>query len=548
MDQDERLRQSEQRFRAAMRAASIGMCIIGPDGAFLEVNPALCALLGREESELVATTWQELTHPDDLETDVALVQEVLDGKRESYQLLKRYLRPDGEIVWGELSVSCVRTPEGDVQYFVSQINDVTRRIIAEQELAKAEERYRLVAENAASFVLLIDADNRIAWISPTAVRLSGYDSEEQVITGGLEHIHPDDQWKVTAAATAVRAGSRVVTQDVRLRDRTGAYTWWSATARPVNDSDDGRLVLSFLDIDSEVQTVAALKESEERHRWLVDNMQDTLVATDRAGRITFASPSIETLLKWGARELLGVLVQDITHHDDRERASTHAAAMRDVDLPPITVRFVCSDGEFTWVEVHGHTVKDAEGTVTGTISVWHDASQSVQHEEELRRLADSDPLTGLPNRRELQSRLGGLLTQRRLGERTAVLFCDVDGLKQINDQHGHRAGDDLLRTVADRIRISIRADDLVSRLGGDELVVALGRVPDAQAARLAADKIRCEVCASVILLDGVTILPTVSIGVVLAGPDEDVPSVLERADEAMYRAKAGGGNQVFLGV
>ena len=148
-ENDGLLRESEQRFRGAMRAASIGMCLVGPDGSFLEVNPALCALLGRDEADLTVTTWQELTHPDDLEIDVSLVQEVLDGERESYQLLKRYLRPDGAIVWGDLSVSCVRTPDGDVQYFVSQINDVTRRITAEQELAKAEEKFRLVAENAA---------------------------------------------------------------------------------------------------------------------------------------------------------------------------------------------------------------------------------------------------------------------------------------------------------------------------------------------------------------------------------------------------------------
>ena len=82
VDHDDQLRESEQRFRGAMRAASIGMCIIGPDGSFLEVNPALCELLGREESDLRVTTWQELTHPDDLEIDVGLVQEVLDGQRE----------------------------------------------------------------------------------------------------------------------------------------------------------------------------------------------------------------------------------------------------------------------------------------------------------------------------------------------------------------------------------------------------------------------------------------------------------------------------------
>jgi diguanylate cyclase (GGDEF)-like protein len=140
-----------------------------------------------------------------------------------------------------------------------------------------------------------------------------------------------------------------------------------------------------------------------------------------------------------------------------------------------------------------------------------------------------------------------MLKQRRQGEQTAVLFCDVDRLKQVNDEFGHIAGDRLLRTVAERIRKAVRTDDLVARLGGDELVVALGRVPDANAAAMAAEKIRAEVSSAITLVDGTTVTPSVSIGVVLAHPDEDVNSVLERADDAMYQAKSDGGNKMFSG-
>src|SRR5690606_37152014 len=125
------------------------------------------ASIDRAEEALTSSTWQELTHPDDVAADAALVQEMLDGQRDSYRLLKRYLRPDGKIIWGDLSVSCVRDADGSVRHFVSQITDLTARVEVEQRQAEAEEHYRLVAEHASDFVLRLDADNRIVWVSPT---------------------------------------------------------------------------------------------------------------------------------------------------------------------------------------------------------------------------------------------------------------------------------------------------------------------------------------------------------------------------------------------
>ena len=116
---------SERLFRAAFDDAPIGIALVGLDGGFLRVNRALCAILGRDAEELTSLLFQSLTHPDDLDADLDHVTELLAGRAESYVMEKRYLRPDGEVVWASLSVSLVRDPGGAPDYFVSQVQDIS---------------------------------------------------------------------------------------------------------------------------------------------------------------------------------------------------------------------------------------------------------------------------------------------------------------------------------------------------------------------------------------------------------------------------------------
>ncbi|MFN8185288.1 MAG: PAS domain S-box protein [Candidatus Nanopelagicales bacterium] len=653
---------SEQQFRGAMQAASIGMCLVAPNGSFLAVNPALCELLDRDEEALTSSTWQELTHPDDVAADAALVQEMLDGRRESYRLLKRYLRPDGKIIWGDLSVSCVRDADGSVRHFVSQITDLTARVEAEQKQAEAEEHYRVVAEYASDFVMRLDADNRIVWASPTIRKRLGHLPADMIGPLRVDLMHPQDQWKVPAAIGALRSGSDVVSQDARLRHRDGTYTWWNFTARRAEDASDPTIVVSFHDIDSEVRARAALKASEERYQALLQNIQDIVVATDPKGLITFASPAVTELLGWEADELVGVPVLSLVHPEDRESVTQ----VREDESAPYLARVRRQDGTYVWLQAKRKTLRSDDGTVMGGVAVWRDAmdlvdrenartreaarltaitdniadlvlrlnhgvvqwaspsiasylggtaeqwvgfnmrrlvhpddqaviddvdsrlptehsaklririrdprhvyhwfeavasmpspatsddiivslrlvDDEVAHEADLVRMAGTDSLTGLPNRRELHHQVSHILQRRRRGNRTAILFCDVDNLKQINDQHGHQVGDAVLVVVADRIRRLVRAEDVAARIGGDELVVVLTGLHTLRQAEQIAEKVRAAVAAPLVLPRVGQIPVTVSVGVALARPHEDVDHLLGRADAAMYTAKQAGRNRV----
>jgi PAS domain S-box-containing protein len=124
---EEALRESEGRFRAIFNHASVGIAEVRPDGRFLRANAKLCEILGRQEDVLLKMTFQELTHPDDLPENLALIQETLEGQRDSCSIEKRYLRSDGIDVWCRLSVSLVRTAEGTPKHFISVAEDISER-------------------------------------------------------------------------------------------------------------------------------------------------------------------------------------------------------------------------------------------------------------------------------------------------------------------------------------------------------------------------------------------------------------------------------------
>lgn len=134
-----KLRESESRFHGAFDNAAIGMAIVSPEGCWLQVNRSLCQILGYSESELLATSSQEITHPDDLETDLSHVRQMLAGEISYYHLEKRYLHKQGRVVWIFLSVSLVRDSEGNPLYFIAQMQDITERKLAESALRRNSE-------------------------------------------------------------------------------------------------------------------------------------------------------------------------------------------------------------------------------------------------------------------------------------------------------------------------------------------------------------------------------------------------------------------------
>lgn len=170
---EEALRESQLRFRTAFEHAPIGMALVATCGSWLEVNRSFCEFLGYDEGELRQTTWQALTHPEDLDADLASVSATLEGRIDGYTIEKRYLRKDGAIVLGRLNVALVRSPDDEPRYFISQLVDITAR---QHRNADAAAHERVLTQRQLEIVRLLAAGKstgQIAeelYLSKTTVR------------------------------------------------------------------------------------------------------------------------------------------------------------------------------------------------------------------------------------------------------------------------------------------------------------------------------------------------------------------------------------------
>jgi PAS domain S-box-containing protein len=224
------LKEAEERFRKSFEDAAIGMALVMTDGHLMQVNDALCRILGYTKEELLRKTFQELTHPDDLEVDLDQVRRMLSGEILTYQMEKRYFHMEGQVVWALLSVSLVRANTGDPLYFVSQVQDISDRKEAERALEEAEERYRTLVEQIPAVTYIdkvTDGPDESIYTSPQIEELLGYTPEEW-LTNELwpKRIHPDDRERILAADERFEAGDgEPFSEEYRLLAKDGSVVW-----------------------------------------------------------------------------------------------------------------------------------------------------------------------------------------------------------------------------------------------------------------------------------------------------------------------------------
>lgn len=287
-----------------------------------------------------------------------------------------------------------------------------------------------------------------------------------------------------------------------------------------------------------------LRESEARYRVLTEHSTDIVINVDRHGHLRFASASIRQISGATAEQLIGRHIGTLLRGPDADRVAGFLdQIIAEPDQPHIhEFRGIGRNGAMRWLETHSHAVLDDTGEVSGVVSAIRDVSKRKAHEERLAHAALTDPLTGLANRRGLDEELTARLSS---GTGGCLALFDLDHFKRINDSYGHAAGDEVLRRFAALARASVRDQDLVARLGGEEFAVVLPDISVSQAT-FVCDRLRRAIGDAGMRVNEQLISVTVSGGVATFGQDQTAEAVLRAADQALYRAKHAGRDQVAL--
>src|SRR5215204_233202 len=385
---------------------------------------------------------------------------------------------------------------------------------------------------------MVSLQGRYMQVNRSLCEILGYTEEELQALTWQEITHPDDLAASSAYARRIVEGEFLRYHlEKRFLHANGHTVWASLSVSLVRDAEGEPLyfVSQIQDVTERKKVEKVIKESEKRFRSLVQYSSDIITILDADGTVHYVSPAVERVTGYKPEEQVGTNAFGSVHPDDSEQAlNTFAEVLKRPGLhPPLEFRVPHKDGSWRYLEHVVNNLLDDPAVRGVVVNSW-DVTARKALVEQLSYQAFHDPLTELPNRALFMDRLEHALTRaNRRGNKVAVLFTDLDNFKVINDSLGHKAGDQLLVAVAERLKACLRPEDTAARLGGDEFTIVDEGV---QIAERIADILRPPFA-----LEEQEVFATVSTGVSLnSTAQEQAADLLRHADLAMYRAKRRG--------
>ena len=291
----------DARFKAIFEEAAIGIALVDMEGRPVASNPALRRMLGYSEDELSRMPFTDFTHPADVAADWDLFSELVEGRRDSYRMEKRYFRKDGSLLWGRLTASLVRCTAGEPAYAVGMVEDISESKRVEEALGASERRYRALLEQASDAISVADENGNLVEVNPRMCELLGYREEELLGLNVGELVVAEECGEPLLSFSELRGGQTFMLER-RMRRRDGTLVTVEVGVKMVAD---GHLLAIVRDVSERKQAEAALRTSEQRYRSLVQTAGGVILCLSPDCRILEFNQEAERLHGRRRDELLG---------------------------------------------------------------------------------------------------------------------------------------------------------------------------------------------------------------------------------------------------
>jgi PAS domain S-box-containing protein len=373
------LRRSESEFRNAFEHSAIGMALVSPEGKFLRFNRRVCDIVGYDRDELMRKTFQDITHPDDLNANLDFVRRMLAGEIETYQMEKRYFHKDGHIVWVLLAVSLVWDDHGAPLHFISQIQDITERKRTEEKLRESDDLFRSIFMDHTAVKLLIDASTgQILDANPAAIDFYGY-TYDQLTALRIWDINTLDEQETLQHMTAARDG---LTREFEFQHRLASGQLRRVHVFSGSIVVAGKTLLSSIIVDITDRHIAeaALRFTQ----FAIDHLGDMALWMNSSGRFTYVNDAACRLLGYSREELLTMSVPDIDPLYPKERWRENWDGLCQHKHQVIESRHQAKDGHTFPVEITDNLI-EIDGQMFNCAIV-RDITERKQAEEEHEKL------------------------------------------------------------------------------------------------------------------------------------------------------------------
>lgn len=449
--------------RAMFDQASAGIARLDMQGVVRDANARFAEILGLSPQQMIGLRTGDVSHSDDVQPTLDMLDEAVDGH--GGEIEKRYVRPDGSVVWALTSVRPFRDDRGAVTGYIAAVVDITSAKASQAALRESENRFRDIADTAPVLIWVTGEDRSRLFVNQAYVAFDGGDYEHALKRDWREILHPDDQARILRESLEGEASKEPFSLEARYRRHDGEYRWLRSFSRPrLRDGEVIGFVGVAFDVTEARQAQDRLTESENRFRTVADSAPALIWMTDEAARLVFGNRRFRTFLDVRSEQQLGDAWRRMIHPDDEavlEGAYMRAFQARDrfeavarVNHPVLGLR---------WMRTEGVPRFDAAGDFQGYVGASLDITDAKKAEEDLKRINEL-----------LEERVGAALVEKAQAEAELMHAQRMEAVGRLTGGVAHDFNN-LLTVVIGALDIILRTEDPAKRQKLGEAALAAAR-------------------------------------------------------------------------